>query len=89
MCVGVFLSCVILLLFKSIKHVTFLEKIELIYNFFFFVTQYTGNIINDFENMQVNIDNVVLLDEAGRKHLLDFNSSGIDKIDYDAYLAAV
>lgn len=39
--------------------------------------------------MQVNIDNVVLLDEAGRKHLLDFNSSGIDKIDYDAYLAAV
>ncbi|XP_070469215.1 prominin-1 isoform X2 [Equus przewalskii] len=53
------------------------------------IQDYTGNIINDFENMQVNIDNVVLLDEAGRKHLLDFNSSGIDKIDYDAYLAAV
>uniref|UniRef100_A0A8C4LCD7 Prominin 1 n=1 Tax=Equus asinus asinus TaxID=83772 RepID=A0A8C4LCD7_EQUAS len=52
------------------------------------IQDYTGNIINDFENMQVNIDNVVLLDEAGRKHLLDFNSSGIDKIDYDAYLAA-
>lgn len=51
--------------------------------------QHTGNINNNFENMNIRIDNIVLLDEAGRRNLMDFNSSGIDKIDYGAFMAAV
>lgn len=39
--------------------------------------------------MKVNIDNIVLLDAAGKKNLQDFSSSGVDRIDYGAYLAEV
>ncbi|XP_014644371.1 PREDICTED: prominin-1 [Ceratotherium simum simum] len=50
------------------------------------IQDYTGNINNDFESTNINIDNIVLLEEAGRNNLLNFSSSGIDKIDYDGYL---
>ncbi|XP_032487605.1 LOW QUALITY PROTEIN: prominin-1 [Phocoena sinus] len=52
------------------------------------IKEHTGNINNNFENMNIRIDNIVLLDEAGRRNLMDFNSSGIDKIDYGAFMAA-
>ena len=39
--------------------------------------------------MKVNIDNIVLLDATGKKNLQDFSSSGVDRIDYGAYLAEV
>ncbi|XP_061048096.1 prominin-1 isoform X1 [Eubalaena glacialis] len=52
------------------------------------IKEHTGNINNNFENMNVRIDNIVLLDEAGRRNLMDFSSSGIDKIDYGAFMAA-
>lgn len=51
--------------------------------------QHTGNINSSFENMNVKIDNIVLLDAAGRKNLMDFSSSGVDQVDYDAFLAEV
>ncbi|XP_059952099.1 prominin-1 [Mesoplodon densirostris] len=51
------------------------------------IKEHTGNINNNFENMNIRIDNIVLLDEAGRKNLKDFGSSGIDKIDYGAFMA--
>nr|XP_058922111.1 prominin-1 [Kogia breviceps] len=52
------------------------------------IKEHTRNINNNFENMNIRIDNIVLLDEAGRRNLMDFSSSGIDKIDYGAFMAA-
>ncbi|KAM5336981.1 prominin-1 isoform 2-T5 [Glossophaga mutica] len=45
------------------------------------------NISGNFENTEVHIDNIVLLGAAGKKNLQDFGSSGVDRIDYGAYLA--
>ncbi|XP_019568587.2 prominin-1 isoform X2 [Rhinolophus sinicus] len=53
------------------------------------IQEHTGNINSSFENMNVKIDNIVLLDAAGRKNLMDFSSSGVDQVDYDAYLAEI
>ncbi|VCX40494.1 unnamed protein product [Gulo gulo] len=50
------------------------------------IQEHAGNISNDFKNLNVNIDNIVLLDAAGRKNLMNFSSSGIDTIDYNVYL---
>lgn len=33
--------------------------------------------------------NIVLLDAAGKRNLWDFSLSGVDRIDYDAYLEEV
>uniref|UniRef100_A0A8C0CF04 Prominin 1 n=1 Tax=Balaenoptera musculus TaxID=9771 RepID=A0A8C0CF04_BALMU len=65
-------------------------KLENTYNIseFLSIKEHTGNINNNFENMNIRIDNIVLLDEAGRRNLMDFSSSGIDKIDYGAFMAA-
>ncbi|XP_072593840.1 prominin-1 isoform X3 [Vulpes vulpes] len=51
------------------------------------IQEHSRNLSNDFKNMNVNIDNIVLLDAAGRKNLMDFSSSGVDTIDYNVYLA--
>uniref|UniRef100_A0A8C0QZH6 Prominin 1 n=1 Tax=Canis lupus dingo TaxID=286419 RepID=A0A8C0QZH6_CANLU len=51
------------------------------------IQEHARNLSNDFKNMNVNIDNIVLLDAAGRKNLMDFSSSGVDTIDYNVYLA--
>ncbi|XP_072802113.1 prominin-1 isoform X5 [Vicugna pacos] len=47
-----------------------------------------GNINSNFETTDIRIENVVLLDEAGRKNLMDFSSSGVDRIDYNAFMNA-
>uniref|UniRef100_K9IZS4 Putative conserved plasma membrane protein n=1 Tax=Desmodus rotundus TaxID=9430 RepID=K9IZS4_DESRO len=64
-------------------------KLENIYNISEYLNsqEFTKNISGDFENMKVNIDNIVLLDATGKKNLQDFSSSGVDRIDYGAYLA--
>ncbi|XP_036901444.1 prominin-1 isoform X2 [Sturnira hondurensis] len=64
-------------------------KLENIYNISEYLNnqEFTKNISGNFENMKVNIDNIVLLDAAGKKNLQDFSSSGVDRIDYGAYLA--
>lgn len=51
--------------------------------------QHAENINNEFQNLNVNVGNIVLLDEAGRRNLMDFNSSGVGAIDYNVYLAEV
>ena len=53
------------------------------------IQEYTENINSYFDNLNLTIDNVVLLDDAGRRSLMDFISSGVDGINYDAYLAEV
>lgn len=66
-------------------------KLENHYNFseHLNILEHTRNINSSFENMNVKIDNIVLLDAAGRENLKDFSSSGVDQIDYDAYLAEI
>uniref|UniRef100_A0A452T6D8 Prominin 1 n=1 Tax=Ursus maritimus TaxID=29073 RepID=A0A452T6D8_URSMA len=51
------------------------------------IQEHAENINNDFQNLNVNVGNIVLLDEAGRRNLMDFSSSGVDTIDYNIYLA--
>nr|XP_045017796.1 prominin-1 isoform X2 [Jaculus jaculus] len=53
------------------------------------IQKHTGNISNKFENLDVNIDNIVLLDEAGKKALQDFAQSGLSSIDYAEFLSQV
>ncbi|XP_053528433.1 prominin-1 isoform X2 [Artibeus jamaicensis] len=64
-------------------------KLENIYNISEYLNnqEFTKNISGNFDDMKVNIDNIVLLDVAGKKNLQDFSSSGVDRIDYGAYLA--
>ncbi|XP_010640176.1 prominin-1 isoform X3 [Fukomys damarensis] len=51
------------------------------------IQEHTGNILSEFENLNVNLDNIVLLDAEGRKNLQAFATSGIQDIDYDTFLA--
>nr|XP_013002766.1 prominin-1 isoform X1 [Cavia porcellus]XP_013002767.1 prominin-1 isoform X1 [Cavia porcellus]XP_013002769.1 prominin-1 isoform X1 [Cavia porcellus]XP_023418745.1 prominin-1 isoform X1 [Cavia porcellus] len=51
------------------------------------IQKHTGNIINELENLNLNLDNVVLLDAERRKNLQAFATSGIQDIDYNTYLA--
>ncbi|XP_012579492.1 PREDICTED: prominin-1 [Condylura cristata] len=51
------------------------------------IQKHTSSISKGFENLHINVNNIVLLDDAGRKSLRDFSSSGVDKIDYYSYLA--
>ncbi|ELW68963.1 Prominin-1 [Tupaia chinensis] len=51
------------------------------------IRDYTGSINNEFENMNVNIDNIILLDAAGKRNLQEFAACGIDRLDYATYLA--
>lgn len=51
------------------------------------IQEHTGNISSNFENMTINIGDITLLDEAGKGSLRNFSSSGIDRIDYNAFLA--
>ncbi|XP_057561217.1 prominin-1 [Hippopotamus amphibius kiboko] len=63
-------------------------KLENIYNIseHLSITEHTGNINKNFGNMNIKIDNIVLLDEEGRRNLMDFSSSGVEKIDYGTFL---
>ncbi|XP_005402572.1 PREDICTED: prominin-1 isoform X2 [Chinchilla lanigera] len=50
------------------------------------IEKYTGNISSKLENMNLNFDKTVLLDEETRKKLQTFANSGIQGIDFDAFL---
>lgn len=41
------------------------------------------------KQININLNNVVLLDEKGKENLLDFSFSGINEIDFTAYLTEV
>lgn len=51
------------------------------------IQEYTGNINSYFDHLNIRLDNIVLLEDAGRSSLMDFVSSGVDRINYDVYLA--
>ncbi|XP_074085849.1 prominin-1 isoform X3 [Macrotis lagotis] len=53
------------------------------------ISQYTQDLTINFESIKINLSNIVLLDEVGKENLLNFSFSGIDGIDFAAYLAEV
>lgn len=52
-------------------------------------SQYTEDVSLKIEHINVNLSNIVLLDEIGKQNLLNFSSSGIDGINFAAYLTEV
>ncbi|XP_056890467.1 prominin 1 b isoform X8 [Takifugu flavidus] len=50
-------------------------------------TVYNKDLAKVFENVQVDLQGISLLDQAGRDALINFANSGIGYIDYDSYLA--
>ncbi|XP_008991815.4 prominin-1 isoform X2 [Callithrix jacchus] len=50
------------------------------------INEHTESISNELENLKVNFS-IFLLGEAGRKNLQDFAACGIDRMNYNIYLA--
>ncbi|XP_006872553.1 PREDICTED: prominin-1 [Chrysochloris asiatica] len=49
--------------------------------------KYTQDLSKEFANLNIKLDNIVLLDDAGKQNLQQFGATGIHELDYDAYLA--
>nr|XP_033480391.1 prominin 1 b isoform X7 [Epinephelus lanceolatus] len=52
-------------------------------------TVYNKDLAKVFESVQVNLQDITLLEQAGRDNLINFANSGVGQVDYDAYLAEV
>ncbi|XP_037685365.1 prominin-1 isoform X2 [Choloepus didactylus] len=50
------------------------------------IKDYVEDINREFEHLNIRLDDIVLLDEEGKKNLKDFSASGVEEIDYAAYL---
>ena len=51
--------------------------------------QYNKDLAKVFENVQVDLQDIALLEKAGRDNLINFANSGIGQIDYETYLSEV
>ncbi|XP_056265170.1 prominin 1 b isoform X4 [Pseudoliparis swirei] len=51
--------------------------------------QYNRDLAKVFESVQVGLQDITLLEPAGRDNLINFANSGVGNIDYEAYLAEV
>ncbi|XP_039663401.1 prominin 1 b isoform X6 [Perca fluviatilis] len=52
-------------------------------------TVYNKDLAKVFESVQVDLQDIMLLEQAGRDNLMNFANSGVGEIDYEAYLAEV
>uniref|UniRef100_A0A8C9Z9U4 Prominin 1 b n=1 Tax=Sander lucioperca TaxID=283035 RepID=A0A8C9Z9U4_SANLU len=52
-------------------------------------TVYNKDLAKVFESVQVDLQDIMLLEQAGRDNLINFANSGVGEIDYEAYLAEV
>ncbi|XP_077965320.1 prominin 1 b isoform X2 [Gasterosteus aculeatus] len=52
-------------------------------------TVYNRDLAKVFESVQVDLQDITLLEQAGRDSLINFANSGVGHIDYEAYLAEV
>ncbi|XP_044045685.1 prominin 1 b isoform X3 [Siniperca chuatsi] len=52
-------------------------------------TVYNKDLAKVFESVQVDLQDLTLLEQAGRDNLINFANSGVGQIDYEAYLAEV
>nr|XP_019956697.1 PREDICTED: prominin-1 isoform X3 [Paralichthys olivaceus] len=50
-------------------------------------TVYNKDLAKVFENVQVDLQDITLLEQAGRDNLINFANSGIGQIEYETYLA--
>lgn len=53
------------------------------------ISMYTEDVALRIEHIQINLSKIILLDEIGKENLLNFSSSGIDGIDFSAYLTEI
>ncbi|RMC14295.1 hypothetical protein DUI87_09388 [Hirundo rustica rustica] len=53
------------------------------------ISMYTEDIALKIEHIQINLSKIILLDEIGKENLLNFSSSGLDGIDFSAYLTEI
>ncbi|NWY72710.1 PRM1A protein, partial [Erithacus rubecula] len=53
------------------------------------ISVYTEDVALKIEHIQINLSKIILLDEIGKENLLNFSSSGIDGIDFSAYLTEI
>ncbi|NXM24347.1 PRM1A protein, partial [Oxyruncus cristatus] len=58
-------------------------------NEFLNISMYTEDVALKIEHIQINLSKIILLDETGKENLLNFSSSGIDGIDFSAYLTEI
>ncbi|KAM9331522.1 prominin-1 isoform 2-T2 [Gastrophryne carolinensis] len=58
-------------------------------NEFLNISMYVDEISERIDTMNINLNNIVLLDERGRQNLYDFSNTGINTIDFDAFLTEV
>ncbi|XP_068536062.1 prominin-1 isoform X8 [Anas acuta] len=58
-------------------------------NEFLNISMYTEDVALRIEHIQINLSKIILLDEIGKENLLNFSSSGIDGINFGAYLTEI
>ncbi|KAF4802140.1 prominin-1 isoform X13 [Turdus rufiventris] len=66
-------------------HLEYLFNINELLN----ISMYTEDVAFRIEHIQINLSKIILLDEIGKENLLNFSSSGIDGIDFSAYLTEI
>ncbi|NWH76653.1 PRM1A protein, partial [Piaya cayana] len=58
-------------------------------NEFLNISMYTEDAALRIEHIQINLSKIILLDETGKENLLNFSSSGIEGINFAAYLTEI
>ncbi|XP_067154309.1 prominin-1 isoform X5 [Apteryx mantelli] len=58
-------------------------------NEFLNISMYTEDVALKIEHIQINLSKIILLDEIGKENLLNFSSSGIEGINFAAYLMEI
>ncbi|KFQ87603.1 Prominin-1-A, partial [Phoenicopterus ruber ruber] len=58
-------------------------------NEFLNISMYTEDVALKIEHIQINLSKIILLDEVGKENLLNFSSSGIEGINFAAYLTEI
>ncbi|NXT85498.1 PRM1A protein, partial [Zapornia atra] len=58
-------------------------------NEFLNISMYTEDVALKIEHIQINLSKIILLDEIGKENLLNFSSSGIEGINFSAYLTEI
>ncbi|NXP04503.1 PRM1A protein, partial [Thinocorus orbignyianus] len=53
------------------------------------ISMYTEDVSLKIEHIQINLSKIILLDEIGKENLLNFSSSGIEGINFAAYLTEI
>ncbi|XP_014463108.1 prominin-1 isoform X3 [Alligator mississippiensis] len=58
-------------------------------NEFLNISMYTEEVSLKIEHININLSGIILLDAPGRQNLLNFSSSGVDGINFAAYLTEI